>query len=288
MTKAAMLNPETFVEGGGLIDDIDVVLKKNEFVLYDYNGTVTPATPALRILMTDDSGTEYEQMYSIGKAEDWLPSEDGKQLLAVGKAEFIRASANGGILLKSLVDAGFPAEKLGDDISVLDGTVAHVMRVPAPVSGNKKQTPKQKEREEKYGPPTILVISEIKSFPWDVKKPAGAPTAAGKPAAAKAKATPAAAKTKATPAAAKAQTATETTTPDGGAGGGDLATKAMGVVMETLTELGQVTKKDLPMKLFTKLGADPDKAAIIRMVFDDTFLSAGPWSYENETLSMGQ
>jgi hypothetical protein len=275
MTKAASLNPETFIEGSGLIDDVDVTLISNKFALFDYNGTVTPGSPSLLVKMQDDEGNEYDQYYSMGSAKDWMPSEDGSQLLAVGSATSIRISSNGGILLKSLVDAGFPVDKLGDDITILDGTVVHVIRVPAPQRPGVKMTDKQKEREEKYGPATILVVSEIRTLPWDKKTPKGAPKAAAKPVG-KPTTKPVAAKTtvKAAPAPEPEEEVSE------------LSEKAINAVMEILAN-GPAAKKELPAKLFQTMKEDPDRNAIVKMVFDDEFLGSGPWSYEGGVLSLG-
>jgi len=271
MSKAASLNPESFVEGGGLIDDIDVTFTECAFEMFDYNGTVTPGSPSLKVKMADEDGTEMEQYYSMGSAQDWIPSEDGSQLVAVGKATNIKTSTNGGILLKSLVDAGFPAEKLGDDITILNGLVAHVIRVPAPKRTGVKQSDKQKEREEKYGPPTLLIVGEIKTLPWEKKSPKGAPKGGAKAPAGK----PAGGKV-----AAKPQTKAAPPVDDGD----DLTGKATAVVLEILEAAGTITKKELPAKIFQQMKTDPDRNAIVKLVFDDEFLGDGPWTYEDGTL----
>ena len=270
------LNPENFVEGGGLIDDVDVTFKECSFEMFDYNGTVQPGSPSLKVVMVDDDGNDMEQYYSMGSANDWIPSEDGSQLVAVGKATSIKVNTNGGILLKSLVDAGFPADKLGDDITILNGLVAHVIRVPAPKRAGVKLTDKQKEKEEKYGPPTLLIVGEIKTLPWEKKTPKGAPATKGKPPAGK----PAGGK--AAPAPAKA--APKTAVKEEEAGDDDLNTKAITVVLEILEAAGTITKKELPAKIFQQMKTDPDRNAIVKLVFDDEFLGGGPWTYEDGTL----
>lgn len=256
--KAVSLNAEDFTEGGGLIDDIDVTFKDCMFDLFDYNGKVIPPVPSLSCTLEDEEGEDVTQYWSMGSAEDWVPSEDGKQLLAIGKATGIRATSNGGIFLKSLLDAGFPADQLGDDISVLDGMQAHVIQVPAPK--RKGLAPRDSKFEQ-----TILIIGEIQVMPGEKKAPAGKPKGAAK-ASAKAK-------TKAAP---KEE-------PEGG----DLNDKATEAIMEILAETGTVTKKELPAKIFATMKADPDRNAIVKLVFDDEFLAAGPWDYEDGTLISG-
>jgi hypothetical protein len=217
---------------------------------------------------------EAAQYYSMGNANDWIPSEDGGSLVAVGKATAIRLSTNGGLFLKALVDAGFPADQLGSDISVLDGLQAHVMQVPAPV--RKGLVQKKREDGKDFGPPTILVVSEIIALPGEKKKPAGAPK--GKTAAAPKKAAPKKAPGKATPG---QKAAAED--------GGDVESKATAVILEVLGELGTITKKELPGKIFQMRKDDPDRNALVQKVFDDAFLAGGPWVYDpaDGTLVMG-
>jgi len=262
--NAALLNPDSFVEGGGLIDDVDVTFKEVSFEMFDYNGKSAPA-PAMKVVL-DVAGDEMTQYYSMGTAKDWIPSEDGKQLLSVGSATSIRLSSNGGIFLKSMVDAGFPGDKLGDDISILTGLQAHMIQVPEPQRSLKK-TKEQEEKEAKFGPKTILVVSAINRLPWEKSTPAGAkgkakPAAGTKPAAAK-------------PAAAKTEAAAE---------GGGVQDKATEFILGVLAEAGTVMKKELPAKIFAQFKDDPDKNEMVKTVFSDDFLSAGPWSYSDGVL----
>ena len=264
MRTGVSLNPETFTEGTGLIDDRDVIFESNSFVMFDYNGKRPPGVPAVKsVLKIDDE--EIEQYWTMGNEKDWKPSEDGKQLLAIGSATGIRASSNGGIFLKSLVEAGFPADRLGEDISILDGLSAHVIRVPAPERGGLK-----KEKEKKYED-TILVVSEIKALPWEAKKPKGAPAGAG--AAVKGKGT--------VPSKGKGTAAPKSEV------GEELTQKAIDTLMGILAENGSLSKKEIPGKIFQALKADEDKNAILKLAFSDEFLSAGPWNYADGVLTLG-
>jgi len=262
------LNPETFVEGGGLIDDVDVTIDKARFELFDYNGTVIPGVPALALHMTDPEGEEVVQYYSMGKPEDWEPSEDGTTLEAIGSATAIRMTSNGGILLKSLIDAGFPVDKLGDDISSLDGMKAHVIQIPAPKRTGIKEKPRA---DGKVYEKTILVIGEILTLPWeeDEEKPKSKAKAKAKP---KAKAK------------AKAKAKPEAEEVEEEAGDDDVGAKAVAAILEILEDAGTVTKKELPAKIFQVMKTDPDRNAVVKLVFDDEFLAEGPWEYDDGTL----
>jgi len=255
---SASLSPEGFVQGGGLLDDANVTLKGCCFEMFDYNGTIIPGVPALKIGMETEDGEESAQDYSMGNASDWAPSEDGKELLAIGKAKAIRTTSNGGIFLQNLVDAGYPADNLGTDISVLDGVVAHVIQIPAPKrSGMKAKT------ETKYEK-TILVVDEIISLPEEEKKKG------------KKKAAP---KSKGKKKAAPAETEEVITEPE--EGDADLEQKTTDAIMEILAASGgSVSVKKLPGEVFQVAKADPDRNAIIKMAFEEEFLSKGPWTFD--------
>jgi hypothetical protein len=270
--KVASLNPDDFTEGGGLLDDADVVIKEARFEMFDYQGNVPPpGSPSLQVEMEfDNEGTPETTVenYSMGSAKDWEPSEDGCQLIAIGQATSLRMSTNGGIWLKALLDAGFPLDKLGNDVSNVDGLSCHVIRVPEPQRKGIVKSEKQKAREEKYGPPTLLVVSEILEMPGESK-------AAGK------KAGPGAAKGKTSKPASKPAASK----PAAGESDGDIETKAMMAIMEILAEVGSITKKTLPAKVYQVVKDDPDKQAIVQMTFNDEFLESGSWTYEDGTLT---
>jgi len=265
------LNPEGFTEGGGLVDDVDGIIKESLFVAYDYNGKSKDPAPCIK-LTVDVDGDEHTQYYSMGTTKDWIPSEDGKQLIKAGSANSIRLTSNGGIFLKALVDAGFPTDKLGDDITVLEGVKAHFIQIPEPERKGITRTKEQQDKIDKWGPKTILVVSEIIELPWDKKE-------------AKTKKTPGST-TATKSAAAPTKTATKTATKETDDSADDVATKATEWVMEFLGESGSVAKKDLPTKIFKEKKDDPDKNAVIKLVFTDEFLSSGPWNFDGSELSM--
>ncbi|MDY6839872.1 MAG: hypothetical protein SWH78_18080, partial [Thermodesulfobacteriota bacterium] len=141
----------------------------------------------------------------------------------------------------------------------------HVMRVPAPERKGVTKSAKQKEREEKFGPPTLLVVSDINTLPWekkDTKK-----KAPGKPSGTAGK-----------------KKATKKTNEDE-ADSGDVETKATEVILDLIEEYGTLKKKDLPTKIFQAMKNDPARNAVVKIVFDDEFLGNGPWEYEDGVIS---
>ncbi len=142
---------------------------------------VGPAKLAVRIQMDPVNGYQQGEEprqpvhYSMGTAAHltYQPDpETGKSLVLVpgGPAAPLYESTNWYILFKSLLDCGMP-ENVGDDVSVLEGIIVHVVSVPEPeerkgfrVSTSEMQ-PEQKERK-------IPVVMEIKSAPWMEAAPA--------------------------------------------------------------------------------------------------------------------
>lgn len=253
---------------GGLLDNVNAEVKECSFVLYDYNGKVPTPNPALRMLLKDaDTGEEYEQYWSIGNSKDWVPSENGKELVPVGSASSLKTNSNGMVFLTSLVNAGFPEDKIGDNVGVFEGMVAHFIRVAAP---KRTGLEKQKRDDGKDFEATILTVDQITKLPWEKAKAAGAPGGAKAGAGAGA--------------GAKAGTSTTTTATSSP----DLAAKAQELVMQVLSENPDgITRKDLPTKIFQKVGSDPDRNAIVTLVFKEEFLSNGPWAYADGKVSLG-
>ena len=77
----SVLAPSSQQEGSGLLDNVDVTFAEVRVVLWDYNGKVSVPVPALKVSMELDDGIAQEQYYSLGKATDWQPNEDGTQIV---------------------------------------------------------------------------------------------------------------------------------------------------------------------------------------------------------------
>ncbi len=257
---------------GGLIDDVNVEWKECRFESWDYNGKSPVKVPALKVTMADvDTGDEHEQYWSMGSAKDWAPGPDGKELISVGSATALKSNSNGMILLTSLVNAGFPEEKFGDDVSELEGMVCHMIRVPAPKRTGLVKDKRTREDGREFEE-TVLVVESISKLPWEKAKP----------------------KPKVTPAGTQSGAGKKKPTSSGGSAGGgaganaelssDIVSRTVDFIMEVLGESGgEVAKKDLATMAFQKLKDDPNRNQIVQLVFKDEFLSggAGPWTFEN-------
>lgn len=239
------LKPSEAVEGGGLLDDVDAVVKEASFAMFDYQGQRSIPIPTLQLILeVEGEEKTYQQNWSVGKPEDWMPSEDGKRLIAIGKAQGLNTTSNTMLFLTSLVNAGYPEDKLTDDVSDLVGLEAHFNRVAAPNRAGLVK--KEGDRDQ-----TVLIVTDIKKLPWETKK------ATGKPA-----------KTATTKAG-------KTVAPPPTEGGVDLSTKAAETIMEIVVEEGgTLAKKAIPAALFKKLAGDPDKNDILKIAYKDDFLGA--------------
>jgi hypothetical protein len=135
--------------------------------MFDYGGKA-PEAPAFHATLVDTEDDEsHEQYWSAGKASDWEIGDDGASLIPVGKPQAINVSSNMGQLLVSLGNAGFPDEALAaGDVTVLEGMVAHVMRVEMKRKGLKKENDKGYEQ-------TCLCVDEIKTLPDGIEGEAG-------------------------------------------------------------------------------------------------------------------
>lgn len=254
--RVASLSPKDYSEATGLFQGRGTVVEAS-FAIFDYDGKADPAPTAELVIQPEEGGEPVKQNWSVGKATDWMPSEDGKRLIAIGKANSINTSSNLALFITSLVNAGYP-EDIGDDLGVLVGLEAEFTRVAAP---KRPGLPTKEGEREKQ----VLIITEIYALPGEKKAAKG--KAAAKPAAGKAGTKP------------TTTAATEETD--------SAEDQAMALVLEILTEKGEAVKKQqLSTLLFQKLKGNPEMKAIMQVAYSDDFLNSGPWSYEGGELSM--
>ncbi len=248
------LKPSEQTTGGLLLDDVDVSFDKCRFVksdvLEDYNAP-DPVPGLLCELTPVESGEGLKQFFSCGSTKDFVPSKDGKRLESVSGVTGIRKSCNAAMLITSIVNAGFPEDQLGDEISNLDGMVAHVIQIAAPKRAG-LLSDKRKGKDGKEYDRTITSVNKIVSMPGEGKK--------GK----------------------KGKGKTAPTD--------DAVIKAAeSVVLNVLIEAdGPLAKHDLPGLVFKKLkGAE--RKTVLPLVQDDEFLSASDtWTYKDGKLVLAE
>lgn len=280
---ALSLRPSTFSQGGGLIDDIDVTVTRARFVSYDFEGK-SDSGPKLCILgvLTDADGNEHPQYWSAGDLQYFAPSEDPKNpdlngitIVQVGEKTNLNGSTNAALFLNSLVQAGFPEDKLDEgDLRVLEGMVMHVNRVPQPKRSNLPQKPGQSDKA-----PMVLVCTAIKTLPGDTPKPNTTKAAAGK-------------STASTPQTnSKATAGASSAAGNGGGADPALVEKLTGCLIETfaINEVTSLKKAQIAQKLFATVDkGDPDRSKLVSLASKDEVLkSLDGFTFDGTTLTIG-
>ena len=245
------IRPSQFVEGGAVPVDRNLLWKECRFQLYDYKnkaGDVVATTIAAVINFKDDDGAEYEQAYSAGDPNRFQPSADGKTLEALTESTNLSKSSNYYILMNALINAGFPENRLGDDISVLDGLYTHNIGIPEP-----KRSGLVREQVEGARERVISVPDSIIKLPWENKGKATA-----KPAA------------KSAPAEEDA---------------GDAETDALAMVTEMLADADKVTRQQVATKAIRSKNQSVAKL-VFSPKFAEVLTGAG-FSLDGEDITMG-
>lgn len=286
------LKPSEASSGGAVIDDVDVRIVGCRFNLWDYNGTIQAPVLALKVTFLDDEGNQSEQQFSAGDTKHFVPNEDGTEAVQVGSIPTLNDNTNAMAFMASLVNSGFPEDKILDKVSVFEGTKVHVKQAPQPKrAGIKNAQPNQ-------GAKTVLLVNKIHELPWEPAAQAamqaigagaqaaaaGKPKVAGAPkAAAPKQAAPAmAAQAPAVLAAAVAQAHAP------GGNGEALDGEARQAVLEMLlAKGGTMAKAALAADAFKFLSTHPKRNEMVTLIYKDEFLKGGPWSFDGSTLSMG-
>lgn len=259
-TKAS-LRPSDMTEGGGLLDDVDVTITEARFVTWDYQGKAAPV-PALKMTMAPDEGDPVDQYWSVGKAIDWAPTPDGKSLVKIGQASALNVGSNFGILISSLINAGFPEDKLEEDIDILDGLQCHVIRVAAPKRTGLASSQRADGREA-----TILTVDSIAKLPWEK----GGGKSGGKGAGGKSGAKSGGGKA-------------------ASAGDDAIEQEAQEVLVAMLADAdgGSLKKAEIPVKA-VKAASAANRSKVVVLLNNEDFLSRDgmPWKYEDGVVSLG-
>lgn len=255
----ASLNPSDFTQGG-LLDDVDVTILSATVTSEAPDGYMSDKPSCFLLLELQEEGAEKpaKQFFSAGDLKRVMPSEDGVHFdLAPGVAG-INQGTNAAMLFRSLLEHSFPGDKLAaGDVSVLNGTVCHVNRVPQPKRNGLAL--KEGERER-----TVLVVTSISKLPWDK---AGAKKAATVAVPAKTTGT------KAAPAAVKVDV-------------DELAVSTLVAILEA--NGGKVKKSMIAMKSLKVMEkTDPNRAAVMEKLADEEFLASEGlgWEFDGETVT---
>jgi len=248
------LNPDSFAEGGGLLDDVDVTVIESKFEMFDYAGKA-PAVLALTWELNVEGMPENTKQYwSAGGEHDYRPNpKDGGATLVAEVAQGTTASkprknSNLHVLADSLVRSGFPRDKLdATDASIFKGMKCHMLRKPAmkrPGLTGTRMGPTGKEYDL-----TILEVSQIHQLPWEKTG------------------------------------ATASASASGSANDEEIQNAVLGI----LAEHDKVPKKDLAKFIIGTVKDVKLRNAALGLLKDDTWLkdSSRPWNYEGGIVSLG-
>ena len=120
---------------GTVISEADVTITAAQFSMFDYGGT-RQAVPALVVTVKTTGGDVYEQGYTVGNADDYAPSKDGKTLDILSDREKIHEQTNFAHFMNAFFKAGFPNARMDNaDIGCIVGTQGHVKQETIKRSG---------------------------------------------------------------------------------------------------------------------------------------------------------
>lgn len=166
-------NPSAMVSGG-LINDVDVVITHAEWAHYDYGGKTEARFVAAIVMQVLVDGQpvpeEHCQYYAAGSASDWGPDPADNNFTPIrlnpSKTAFTSGS-NWALFAQSLVDAGFPANKLDDsNLRELLNLKVHVLRKAVKREGLSQTNEKGREN-------TVLLVTGLIG-PGGNRRPAAA------------------------------------------------------------------------------------------------------------------
>jgi len=232
------LKPSKAVAGGGLIGDVDVTLTNFHFGTFTYPGKNVEAFALLATAIEEDE-TETPVNWTMGQL---TPTKDGKFF----EGGELRQSSNLYLFLNSLIQAGFPEDKIEDDITVLDGIRVHIIQQLTKRTGGVGQ--RMPRADGRVFEPSVVVVTEILELPWEKKS------------------------SKASKKDNKANSIE------------DLAIAT--ILDTLVDHPKGLDTKKLASLVFSPLKENPDRNSVIQKVYQDEFLGTGPWVFNGKTVKM--
>jgi hypothetical protein len=258
----------------GYLDGVQARIASVRATSFDYNGTLSTPVPAIAVVYEPEGGKETTQHYTVGKPDHRIPSDDGLRFKTFGGKKGLPKDSNGLAIVMSLINAGFPVDRLGsgDDLSVFDNTIV------------KLRSEAQPKREGQETARTIVLVDQIVTLPWE--NTAGTKKAAGKPATTTgAKPTGAKPATAAKPAAAAPVAAGSPINDE------DAKQAALETVVKLLETNETIAKAKLGPLSFRLLSNNPNRLNATKLLttgaseFLPTLAEAGIITFDGETIS---
>ena len=173
MTDKVNLRPDSFSEGGGLIDDFDGTINDIRFIMTTYDGAISESVCVACVAYLVDGEDAGTDLLSVGGKNDFAPDETGMGLIKLKGRDMLTKRSKFGMFLNALVEVGFPIPKMDpENISYLNGFEGHFLRKPVEFKGIAKKG----DRED-----TVLLCTKIIKLPWEATKGKGKGKGKGKP-----------------------------------------------------------------------------------------------------------
>lgn len=223
----------------GFLDGVTATILSARAVMHQYqNRPDLEPFPAIAVTFAPlEGGKESVQHYKVGKGEHRVPSDDGLRFKHFGKGGLPKGS-NGFAFVLSMINAGFPQDKISDDLSVFDNAVVKLRSEAVP-----KQNEGDKDR-------SIVLVEKVETLPWDNK---GAAKGAKKTTA-----------TAAPKAAAGATVANISPMSDEAAK--EAAQQAVVAILSEKKNQGGVAKKDIGTLAFKALSQSPNRNNAVKLL----------------------
>ena len=255
--QAASFNPD---EASGLLDNARVKISAVVVDVFAADSGVK----FVNVNVTYKGDNEVTERYLLGGADQWAPNATKTGAIAIKEGGRIWNKSDVFKLMKSIIDAGFPKNRLAGDLSVLVRLDVHVSRVTQEgATYTDKKTGKERTR-------TTLLVSKIYTD--------AAQLASGAYAKGATKATKATTKAGPAPAASGDDTAND-----------DFATE---VLVEVLGKgpLAKESVKSPAFLIITKAKKSAIREAVQARLVNDAFLGslvdAGIIAYDGTTISL--
>lgn len=169
-------NPD---DASGLIDNVRATIADVKVDYFTANSGEKFVNVDVTYKATDRDFTEH---YMLGRGDEWAPNAAKTGAIPLREGGRIWNKSDVFKLIKSLVDAGFPKNRVGTDLSVFKGTDVHLSRVV-------QEGATYKNKEGKEVTRTTLLVTRIYGLPGEkaggkaavASKTAAAPAASATP-----------------------------------------------------------------------------------------------------------
>jgi len=146
--KLASFNPD---DASGLLDNARVTIKK---VVVDYFTAKSGSKFVNVDVSYEGGGQAITEHYMLGGADQWAPNASKTGAIPVTEGGKVWNKSDVFKLIKSIIDAGFPKNLIGGDLSVIEGTEVHVNRVTQEGASYTDKDGKERQR-------TTLLVTKL-------------------------------------------------------------------------------------------------------------------------------